>query len=192
MLAVIVASLGVPAMAQDLTTEEIIQQLRPSGKTRSLSENRGIKVEGKDLVETEASINLYINFDYNSAALRQDALITLDRLAAALKDQRLASLDFLIGGHTDAKGSDAFNLGLSERRARAVKDYLVQRHGISATMLIDKGFGEARLLDKANPLDGQSARSSHDIGYSRNRIARVARGGRSLVERVLQESHRTR
>ena len=152
------ASLGVPAMAQDLTTEEIIQQLRPSGKTRSLSQDRGIKIEGTDLVETEASINLYINFDYNSAALRQDALITLDRLAAALKDQRLASLDFLIGGHTDAKGSDAFNLGLSDRRAKAVKDYLVQKQGVSASKLIDKGFGEGRLLDKADPLNGTNRR----------------------------------
>jgi outer membrane protein OmpA-like peptidoglycan-associated protein len=82
----------------------------------------------------------------------------LDRLAAALKDERLARLDFLIGGHTDAVGSDQYNERLSEQRAASVKEYLVERSGIQAHRLVDKGFGESRLLDSKHPLDGVNRR----------------------------------
>jgi len=147
-----------PSMAQTLTTEEIIQQLNPPSKTRSLKPLRGITVEGIQREELDASVNLYINFEFNSAELKQDALITLDRLAAALKDQRLARLDFLIGGHTDAVGSDQYNEALSEQRAAAVKQYLVTHSGVDAHRLLDKGFGESRLLDPGHPLDGVNRR----------------------------------
>ena len=95
--------------AETLTTDQIIQQLSPNSKTRSLKPHRGVTVEGTQREETDASVNLYINFEFNSAELKQDALITLDNLAAALKNEKLAHLDFLIGGHTDAAGSDLYN-----------------------------------------------------------------------------------
>jgi outer membrane protein OmpA-like peptidoglycan-associated protein len=82
----------------------------------------------------------------------------LDNLAAALKDERLAVFDFLIGGHTDAVGSDAYNQKLSEKRAWAVKKYLMSRHSVSAQRLIEKGFGEARLLKPNEPFDGINRR----------------------------------
>jgi len=79
-------------------------------------------------------------------------------LAAALKDDRLADWDFLVGGHTDAVGSDAYNLTLSDRRAIAVRNYLMSSHGISGDRLIEKGFGESRLLDPKHPNDGVNRR----------------------------------
>jgi OOP family OmpA-OmpF porin len=51
-----------------------------------------------------------------------------------------------IGGHTDAQGSDSFNLKLSERRAQAVKDYLIAR-GIAPERLLAKGYGESQAVD---------------------------------------------
>ncbi len=146
------------ALAETLTTEQIIEQLNPASKTRSLKPLRGITVEGTQREELDASVNLYINFEFNSAELKQDALITLDRLAAALKDDKLAHLDFLIGGHTDAVGSDQYNDRLSEQRAASVKQYLVAHSGIEAHRLLDKGFGESRLLDPEQPLDGVNRR----------------------------------
>jgi outer membrane protein OmpA-like peptidoglycan-associated protein len=145
--------------AQDLTTEEIIQMLRPPATSRSLGKTRGIAVENGEVNEkTSPTVNLYVNFAYKSADLEQDAMITLDRLAAALKDDRLIEWEFLIGGHTDAVGSDAYNLNLSERRAASVKQYLSEVHGISEQRLIEKGFGERRLLDPDFPEDGVNRR----------------------------------
>ncbi len=143
---------------QTLTTQQIIEQLRPSSKTRSLKPLRGITVEGTQPEDLNPSVNLYINFDYDSAELKQDALITLDRLASALKDEKLVRFDFMVGGHTDAVGSDQYNNRLSEQRARSVKQYLVERSGIEAYRLLDKGFGESRLLDPQHPLDGVNRR----------------------------------
>lgn len=143
--------------AQSVSTEEIIQELSPS-KTRSLQPNRGITVEGAEAEDINPSVNLYINFEYNSAVLKQDALITLDHLAAAISDDRLAKYDFLIGGHTDAVGSEAYNQALSELRAKAVKIYLEKKHSIARNRLVDKGFGEQRLLDPQRPLDGANRR----------------------------------
>ena len=87
------------------------------GKTRDLF-GRGVTVEGKP-AEQPLSVNLYVNFAYNSADLTSDARITLDSLGTALRDPRLAAFSFLIAGHTDAKGGAEFNQKLSERRAGA-------------------------------------------------------------------------
>ena len=55
-------------------------------------------------------------------------------------------------------GCHAYNLHLSERRALAVKNYLINTRGIAEQRLIEKGFGEKRLLDSANPNDGVNRR----------------------------------
>jgi outer membrane protein OmpA-like peptidoglycan-associated protein len=148
-----------PAAAEDLSTEQIIEMLRPPANARSISRTKGIEVDASSVdEETSPTVNLYVNFSYKSAELQQDARITLDRLAVALKDNRLADWDFLIGGHTDAVGGDSYNVDLSERRALAVRNYLITAHGISGDRLIDKGFGESRLLDRRNPNDGVNRR----------------------------------
>lgn len=144
--------------AETLTTDQIIQQLTPSLKTRSLKQYRGITVEGTQREESDASVNLYINFQYDSALIKQDAEITLDRLSAALQNDKLAHLDFLIGGHTDAVGSNRYNDLLSAKRALSVKQYLIERGGVDAHRLLDKGFGKSRLLDPQHPFDAANRR----------------------------------
>ena len=145
--------------ADDLTTEDIVKMLRPPANSRSIGKTRGIAIENGTVNEKSSpTVNLYVNFAYKSAELEQDARINLDRLAAALKDDRLVDWDFLVGGHTDAVGSDAYNLDLSERRALAVKSYLINVRGIPEQRLIEKGFGEKRLLDPEHPDDGVNRR----------------------------------
>ena len=150
-----------PAASQpnNASVDELIEKLVPKPLTRSLKvnpETRGIKIKGR---RTEnASLNLYVNFEYDSDQLRQDTQIILDQLGDALSDGRLSKYDFLIAGHTDAVGSDAYNRDLSERRAISVKNYLVSHHGISSTKLIEKGFGESRLLKPESPNDGSNRR----------------------------------
>jgi outer membrane protein OmpA-like peptidoglycan-associated protein len=147
------------SMAQSPTAEEIVQMLRPPADARSLGQTRGIAIENGEINDsTSPTVNLYINFDYKSSELGQDARIVLDRLAEALQDQRLVAWEFLIGGHTDSIGSDAYNLALSERRALAVKQYLIAQRGISEGRLIEKGFGEKRLLNPDQPTDGVNRR----------------------------------
>lgn len=153
----LILSLGAPGMAQNLSVEDMVKQLQPTSNTRSLLPSRGIAVEGGG-VSGSPSVNLYVNFAYNSSELTQDSLITLDRLAEAIGDARLAGFDFLVAGHTDAKGGEAYNLELSERRARSVRDYLANRGGVSATRLFEKGFGESHLLNADDPLNGVNRR----------------------------------
>jgi outer membrane protein OmpA-like peptidoglycan-associated protein len=146
-------------LADELSTEDIVKMLRPPANSRSIGKTRGIAIENGTVNEnTSPTVNLYVNFAYKSADLEQDAMITLDKLADALSDGRLADWDFLIGGHTDAVGGDAYNLDLSERRALAVKNYLINTRGIAEQRLIEKGFGEKRLLDSANPNNGVNRR----------------------------------
>lgn len=149
---------ALPAHADSLTTEDIVQQLLPQARTRSYDPQRGLTVEGSEQRDSRPTINLYVNFDYDSAELKQDGMIVLDQLAAALQDNRLTQFDFLIGGHTDAAGSDRYNQDLSERRAAAVRDYLQTHHSVTANRLVVTGFGETRLLDPAVPLDGVNRR----------------------------------
>lgn len=144
--------------AQQLTAEQIIRQLIPHPNTRSLAPTRGITVEGALTTDDIASINLYINFEYNSDVLQQDALITLDNLASALKNDKLVHFDFLVAGHTDSAGSEQYNYKLSEKRAHSVTQYLILKGAIEPHRLLEKGFGESRLLDPQHPLDGVNRR----------------------------------
>jgi outer membrane protein OmpA-like peptidoglycan-associated protein len=69
----------------------------------------------------------------------------LDRIAVALRDPSNRTLDYRIEGHTDAKGSFAYNQTLSERRAEAVRNYLITM-GIGDERLTAVGFGKTRPL----------------------------------------------
>lgn len=94
------------------------------------------------LVRDRPKVAAQIHFDVNSARIRPDAYPLLDEYASALQSPALGEATLLIAGHTDAAGSDAHNLLLSERRAQSVRDYLIQQ-GIAAHRLIAKGYGEA-------------------------------------------------
>lgn len=81
-----------------------------------------------------------VNFDPDSAILREDAWPVLDEAVAILK--RYPGIQIEIAGHTDSTHSDAYNQRLSSRRAQAVLDYFVTQ-GIPADSLTAKGYGEA-------------------------------------------------
>ncbi|MGP8123859.1 MAG: OmpA family protein [Xanthobacteraceae bacterium] len=127
-------------------------------RTRSWQpQQRGVIVEGTP-EEQPLSVNIYVNFAYNSAELTSDARITLDGLGTALSDPRLAGFNFLIAGHTDARGGDEFNQKLSERRADAVRDYIVAKFQIAPERLATRGYGKTQLLDPTRPEDGVNRR----------------------------------
>ncbi len=100
----------------------------------------------------EAVVLKGVTFEVNSSRLTGNAKVILNQVADSLA--AAPALRVEIGGHTDAQGSDAFNLTLSDRRAQAVKDYLVAR-GIDASRLESKGYGEAQPVDTNETGDGR-------------------------------------
>lgn len=99
----------------------------------------------------EPSINLQVQFTFDSAHLLPQGKRQLDELAMALSHRALASGGFVLAGHTDRVGDADYNLRLSHARADAVKDYLEQAHGVAPQRLQTIGYGFSRLLDPANP-----------------------------------------
>ncbi|MDB5968254.1 MAG: outer membrane protein OmpA [Hydrocarboniphaga sp.] len=85
-----------------------------------------------------------VNFEFDKATLTPDAKALLDMVSDALQARTDISVE--LDGHTDSKGSDAYNQKLSERRCESVKQYLVGR-GIDAGRLTTAGFGETQPIE---------------------------------------------
>ncbi len=88
--------------------------------------------------------NIY--YDYNKWDIREDAARELDKVIAMLK----ANPDLIVelGSHTDSRGNDAYNLSLSQKRARAAVDYILENGGISTDRIVAKGYGETHLVNR--------------------------------------------
>jgi outer membrane protein OmpA-like peptidoglycan-associated protein len=91
---------------------------------------------------TEPSINIEILFEFNSDGIKKDSFDQIAEIAKALKSKKLQHALIMIEGHTDDTGSDAYNLSLSHRRARAVQELLNSRFGIDESRSTAKGLGE--------------------------------------------------
>ncbi len=87
------------------------------------------------------TMNNEVSFDFNSARLKPAFLTTLDKVADIL--QRYSRTTIQITGHTDSIGSEAYNQKLSEKRARAVKRYLMDQ-GVEASRIRVRGMGESQ------------------------------------------------
>jgi outer membrane protein OmpA-like peptidoglycan-associated protein len=103
-------------------------------------------------------IDLDINFDFDSAALTPRAEPQLHNLGKALTSDELAGSVIMLGGHTDGKGSDAYNHGLSERRAEAVKRFLIETYKIPAANLVSAGYGKEGYKNPSDPLASENRR----------------------------------
>ncbi len=120
--------------------------------------SRGLTVEP---VADVAAIS--IHFEFDSAKLTAEARASADALGSALATPGLSSYCFLVEGHTDSLGSEAYNLTLSRRRAARVIAYLTEHHAIDGGRLISAGYGEARPL----------AENGDAVGRQRNRRVQV-------------------
>lgn len=120
-------------------------------KTRSLS--LGEREEIASIASTKPNIDLEIQFDYNSADISKTSMSAVQELGKALSNPSLRGSTFVVAGNTDGIGSDAFNQDLSERRADTIKNYLVQKFGISGSDLVTVGYGKTKLKDAQNPAD---------------------------------------
>lgn len=87
--------------------------------------------------------NIY--YDVNSAEIKPESFVKLDKIIAAMQENK--SLKLLITSHTDSKGEDAYNMTLSEKRAQNVMNYFVEK-GIEKFRLNAKGMGETQIINR--------------------------------------------
>ena len=93
------------------------------------------------------------NFDFNKATIKPGARDELDAAVKTLRDN--PSVNVVVEGHTDSVGSDSYNQKLSERRAQAVRDYLV-RQGIDASRITVRGYGKTRPVASNATAEGRA------------------------------------
>lgn len=140
-----------PSMADDNNTTTFSGEQIPTKKeiieafkTRGLSP--GTTLDEKDPVVSFEQIN----FEFNSAELTPRATSLLATIGEVLTEDHNGR-KFEIQGHTDATGSAEYNMGLSKRRAEAVKRFLISHYKIDTHLLKTVGRGKTDLLDKDNP-----------------------------------------
>ena len=116
------------------TTEaEIVKALTPRSKTRGIA----------GIVNDNPRVGATIHFAYDSAAILPDSYALLREYANAFKGD-LAGAAIEIAGHADSWGDTLYNLALSERRAQAVKYFLVNTYQVPANQLFTKAYGESQ------------------------------------------------
>ena len=149
---------------QTPSTDQVIEALNPPAKTRSIdmSSLEGTPSANKNKlkktihaalnkVNTEAALSMQILFGYNSAELTVAAKNQLKPVGEALASEKLQNMGFVVEGHTDAIGSDAYNKNLSEERAASVKQFLVDTFHIEPSRIQIIGKGKIDLFDPKNP-----------------------------------------
>ncbi len=122
-----------------------------------LNELEGYSEIDKDLtlapIETGQVIRLNnLFFVFATDKLIDESLGELNQLVATLNNNPKMKIE--IGGHTDSKGSDEYNLNLSGRRAKAVVNYLIEK-GISENRLTSKGYGKTKPIASNDTEEGQ-------------------------------------
>jgi len=107
----------------------------------------------KKLEKEEKIVLRGINFASGQAVIPPSEYPVLDQVVQVLKANENVKVE--IGGHTDSVGGEAYNQGLSERRAQSVRNYLIQR-GIAASRLSARGYGEYQPVASNTTRDGRS------------------------------------
>jgi outer membrane protein OmpA-like peptidoglycan-associated protein len=135
-----------PASADE---SKFVQTIRGRA-TRSLSTAE--REEIATIAKSKPNIDLEITFDYNSANISQKSMPSVQALGHALASPDLKGSTFIVAGHTDAAGTEAYNQDLSERRADSIKRYLVDKYSIAGADLVTVGYGKSKLKDPNQPL----------------------------------------
>jgi outer membrane protein OmpA-like peptidoglycan-associated protein len=136
-----------PAPSAD--ESKFVQTIRGRA-TRSLSTAE--REEIATIAKTKPNIDLEITFDYNSADISQKSMPSVQALGRALASPDLKGSTFIVAGHTDAAGTEAYNQDLSERRADSIKRYLIGKFSIAGADLVTVGYGKSKLKDPSQPL----------------------------------------
>ncbi len=158
-------AIGPAGAGEVLSSQQILDALTagPKGPTPAdRLRTRSPTFDNRDTVVASApampAIDLQVTFDFDSAQITPEAEGQLRELGKALTDPKLKGAAISINGHTDGKGSDAFNKRLSERRAASIKTYLVDNFGLTASNLRAVGYGKSRLKNTSDPFAAENRR----------------------------------
>ena len=159
-------TLGTAAAGDVVSSQQILDALTAGPKPTSLVDRlrttRSPTFDDRDYkvasTQSMPAIDLQVYFDFDSTEISLDAEGQLRELGRALADPKLKGATISINGHTDGKGSDAFNKRLSERRAASIKTYLVDNFGLSASNLRTVGYGKSRLKNPGDPFAAENRR----------------------------------
>ncbi|MBP7184193.1 MAG: OmpA family protein [Saprospiraceae bacterium] len=122
-----------PEVTDNLTEKNTKGTILANIELQELKLNKAFKIE-----------NIY--YDYNKWDIRADAAVELNKVITLLKEN--PSLIMELGSHTDSRGDDAYNLELSEKRAKSAVEFITQRGAISNERLKAKGYGETELVNR--------------------------------------------
>lgn len=135
---------GTPAgtkVDKDGCPSPVVQRIVPQPESAAGGETTGAKTVEAAILE-KGRVTLKVEFDFDKAVVKQQYHQEIGHLAEVMK--KYPDLGILIEGYTDHTGEPEYNQNLSERRAEAVKRYLVENFGIESNRLSIRGYGETR------------------------------------------------
>lgn len=132
---------GCPDLDNDGDSVPDLEDICPNTPGQAEKDPKGCPVKPALVVVTDCEVKItqQIHFAYNKAAVKRESYPILDAVLEVLVKNPNIKLE--IQGHTDSRGSDAYNKSLSDQRAAAVRKYLVSR-GTEPSRLVSKGYGE--------------------------------------------------
>ncbi|HEV8512466.1 MAG TPA: OmpA family protein [Cyclobacteriaceae bacterium] len=144
---------GFRAEAKDHISENRNLDLRNS-KTNTLQED--VKLEPIQVAAIKENVTIILNnifFDFDKATLKPESFPELNRIVTLMTEKPTMQVE--IAGHTDSTGPDNYNMDLSERRAKSVGKYLIEK-GVTAERISIVFFGETKLIDLTNTKAGNA------------------------------------
>jgi len=116
-------------------------------------------------------INEKIQFDFNKATIKPESDSLMQEIINVIKEnphiKKLA-----IEGHTSSEGSDKYNLKLSDKRAKAVMDYLVKKGELAKEMFTAKGFGEGKPIAEESTEEGKEKNRRVEFNITEQDVTR--------------------
>jgi peptidoglycan-associated lipoprotein len=122
------------------------QKLTTVGLTSSQLIKQDLYLEKIDLNKTIKLNN--INYDFDKSDIRADAKVELNKLIKVLQDNPTIWIE--LSSHTDSRGTNAYNMALSQRRANSAVKYIIDTGRIDANRITARGYGETKLLNNCN------------------------------------------
>lgn len=109
----------------------------------------------EEMLEKAPKVGALVLFDFNSTKIKPESQALLREYGKALQGA-LANTVLVVAGHTDSKGTEIYNLGLSRRRAEAVKNFLVSNFQIDERRLLIKPYGEHKPIESNETEQGRA------------------------------------
>jgi len=128
------------AMAQ-FAKDVLYDEVQPAAKPKVVEEVVVIETPKEEVVIVKEVVTFNLLFGFDKSAITDEMIPVLEQVKMILDEE--PGTDFVLSGHTDSTGPEAYNQGLSERRAASVKNWLVS-NGVAASRLQAKGYGETQ------------------------------------------------